>query len=70
MKPLLSRLRQRFNLSVAETGQQDVWQAGEITCVMVGNDAALIHATFQEILRWMEQDWPDVQIVKDQIEMI
>jgi uncharacterized protein YlxP (DUF503 family) len=70
MKPLISRLRQRFNLSVAETGQQDIWQTGEITCVMVGNDSALIHATFQEVLRWMETDWPDLQIAKDQIEML
>lgn len=70
IKPLVARLHQRFNLSVAETGLQDSWQAAEVTCVMVGTDAARIHASFQEILKWIEISRPDLQMITDEMEWI
>ena len=37
VKSLKDRLHDRFNVSVAETGQQDVWQRAELTaCVVAG----------------------------------
>lgn len=37
VKSLKDRLHDRFNVSVAETGHQDVWQRAELTaCVVAG----------------------------------
>jgi uncharacterized protein len=37
LKSLKDRLHERFNVSVAETGHQDVWQRGELAaCVVSG----------------------------------
>ena len=33
IKSICERLRQRFNLAVAETDAQDLWQAGEVGLV-------------------------------------
>ena len=39
LKPLTAALRQRLNVSVAETGHQDLWQRAEIACAAVGQRA-------------------------------
>ena len=41
LKPLTAALRQRLNVSVAETGNQDLWQRAEIACAAVGSARAL-----------------------------
>lgn len=38
VKSLKERLQSRFNLSVAETGYQDMWQRAEITAAVVATD--------------------------------
>ena len=40
LKPLTAALRQKLNVSVAETGHQDLWQRAEIACAAVGIGAA------------------------------
>lgn len=42
LKPLQSRLRRELNLSVAETGLQDVWQRAELACAGLGSDRAVV----------------------------
>lgn len=37
VKSLKDRLRDRFNVSVAETGHQDLWQRAELTACVVSN---------------------------------
>jgi uncharacterized protein YlxP (DUF503 family) len=38
VKSLKDRLHARHNISVAETGHQDLWQRAEITACVVGSD--------------------------------
>ena len=37
IKPLMSRLRRDFNISVAEMDLQDRWQEAVIGCAMIGS---------------------------------
>jgi uncharacterized protein YlxP (DUF503 family) len=46
LKSLKDRLHQKFNVSVAETARQDLWQRAELTCAVVSTDRR--HA--QEVL--------------------
>lgn len=47
LQSLKSRLRRDLNLSVAETGHQDLWQRAELACAGVGSD----HTVVEEMLR-------------------
>ena len=47
LKPLTSGLRRTLNVSVAETGHQDLWQRAEVVCAAVGSDRGVV----EEILR-------------------
>ncbi len=38
LKSLKDRLHNRFNVSVAETAFQDLWQRAELTCCVVATD--------------------------------
>jgi uncharacterized protein YlxP (DUF503 family) len=47
LRSLKDRLRARFNLSVAETDHNDLWQRAELTVCVVSNERA--HA--EDVLR-------------------
>ena len=70
LKPLLSRLHREFNISVAEVDHQDAWQAAVIACAIVSNDPAHSQRVLQQVVQWLESNWPDVQIVEDRIEIV
>jgi len=63
LKPLLARLHREFNVAAAEVAHQDVWQSAEIAIVVVGNDAGHLRAELQNIVRWIEDNRPEVEVV-------
>ena len=70
LKPLLARLHREFNVSAAEVDHQDAWQACVIACAIVSNDMAHNQRVLQQVVQWLESNWPDVEIVEDKIEII
>ncbi|MCA9932104.1 MAG: DUF503 domain-containing protein [Anaerolineales bacterium] len=69
LKSVISRLRQQFNLSVAEVDCQDVWQTAVIGLAAVGNDTRFLHSLLEKAVGWIEQQRPDVPIAAYNIEM-
>jgi hypothetical protein len=70
LKPLLSRLHRQFNISTAEVDHQDAWQSAVIACATVSNDPAHNQRLLQQVVHWMEDNWPDIEIMDDKIEII
>ncbi len=70
LKPLLARLHREFNISVAEVDRQDAWQEAVIACALVSNDNGHTQRSLQAIVHWIEQNWPDVDLMNDQIEIL
>jgi uncharacterized protein YlxP (DUF503 family) len=70
LKPLLARLHRQFNLSVAELDLQDKWQETIISCGMVGNDNVHLEQSLQAVVRWVESNWLDMQLMDEKIELI
>ncbi|HEX5387637.1 MAG TPA: DUF503 domain-containing protein [Gemmatimonadales bacterium] len=54
LKPLTASLRRSCNLSVAETGHQDLWQRAEIACAAVGSARAVVEETLRSADRLVE----------------
>ena len=54
IRPLTSALRQRCNVSVAETAQQDTWQRAEIACAAIGSDRRVVEETLRAADRIVE----------------
>ncbi|MGD1996886.1 MAG: DUF503 domain-containing protein [Anaerolineae bacterium] len=70
LKPLLTRLRQEFNLATAEVDLQDVWQSAVIGLVTLSNDAGHVHSVLESAVHWIEFHHPDVQVVDWGIEVL
>jgi uncharacterized protein YlxP (DUF503 family) len=70
LKPLLARLHKEFNISVTEFDHHDVWQSSVIACSMVSVDNGHIQRSLQKVVGWVENNWPDVTLIDDQIEII
>ena len=55
LKPLTSGLRRALNVSVAETGHQDLWQRAEIACAAVGSARNIVEETLRAADRLVEE---------------
>lgn len=70
LKPLIARLHREFNISVAEIDRQDAWGESILACALVSNDHHHTQSSLQKIARWVDDYWPDVSLVDEQIEIM
>ncbi|HHU76131.1 MAG TPA: DUF503 domain-containing protein [Firmicutes bacterium] len=55
-KSIIQRLQKRFNISVAETGYQDMHRRAEIGFALVSNETVYLDKKMQEIMAFLEGD--------------
>jgi len=53
-KSLSSKIRAKFNVSVAEIGANDKWQILELGIVTVGNDRQFVDTSINSILNYID----------------
>ena len=70
LKPLLARLHREFNVSAAELDQMDAWQSAILGCACLSNDMRHNQRVLQQIVDWVENNWPDVLVVEQRIEAL
>ena len=46
-------VRQKFNVSVAEVGDNDVWQRAVVGLALVGNDRTFVESSLDEVSRFV-----------------
>jgi len=70
IKPLISRLHREFNVSVAEMDLQDKWTETVIACAMVNSDSVVLQQSLQSMMKWVEANWTDGDVIDMRIEVI
>src|SRR5574340_220255 len=70
IKPLLTRLHREFNISTAEDGLNDHWQQTIILCALAANDAAYAQKALQAVLSFIEEHYPNFEIIDHSIEIV
>ena len=70
IKPVLTRLHREFNVASAEMDLQDIWQSTIIGCATLSGDSSQNQRLLQQIVNFVEQNWPDLLIVDHSIELI
>ena len=53
LKSLTDRLRNEFNVSVAETARQDAWQAAEVTVCIVSSERRHAESVLESVDRFI-----------------
>jgi uncharacterized protein len=56
IRSLTARLRQTFNIAVAEVDDQDLWQSAVIGIVCVSGDSRHADEMCQKVLRFVDND--------------
>lgn len=54
LKSIISRIRNNFNVSIAEVGSNDIHQRAEVGFSVVGNDRALVNSKLDKIFNFAE----------------
>jgi len=69
LKRIIERIKNKFNVSIAEVGNHDLWQSSQIGFCMVGNDKRFINSALDKIIYFIEEI-NIAEITKSDIEII
>ena len=70
VRSLQARIRENFGVSVAETGDQDLWQSAEITIALAASDARHARATLDKIAEFIDEFHLPVEIASAESDYI
>lgn len=70
IKSMLARLRNTFNVSTAEIDHHDVWQSAGIAIVTVSGSTVHARQVVSKTISWIEEHFPDVMIVRQEVEVL
>jgi uncharacterized protein YlxP (DUF503 family) len=68
LKSLKDTLSNKFNISVAETDEQDVWQTAEIGVAAVGTDTRFVQSVLTSVVNYV-RFFGGVELVDSQQEI-
>ena len=69
IKGLKEKIGRRFNASVAEVGDNDIWRSAILGVATVGNDAKFLQSVCQKIVNFVEE-YDDADLADFSIEVI
>ena len=69
IKRMRERLRRSYNISIAETDDQDEWTLATFGITAAGSDIAIVNSLLDRILNTL-QDWRDATLADHRIEII
>lgn len=62
LRPIIEKLKNRFNVAVAEIDKQDSWQSATIAVVSVSTDKKHIEKVLQQVINFLDENFPDLHI--------
>ncbi len=55
LRKVIDRVRARFDVAIAETGDNDLWQRAEVGVAAVGNDRRFVNEVLDKVADFIEQ---------------
>jgi len=66
---LKAKLQKRFNIAVAEVGENDLWQKSIVGIVTVANESSRVNQTLDHVLNDIRKN-PSLELLRSQIEVL
>ncbi len=70
VKSLISKLRNQYNISIAEVEDHDLWQLATLGISCISNNGQHIDETITKIINFIVQNYPELEIVSQETEII
>jgi uncharacterized protein YlxP (DUF503 family) len=65
---IITRLQNKFHVSVAEVDNQDLWQLTTLGVACVSNHRRHADDTLTNVVKFIVQNYPDVELLSSKIE--
>ncbi len=69
VKSVVSRLRNQYNISIAEVEDQDLWQLVTLGITCVSNHNQHVDETLSKVIGFITSNYPELEIVDHQTEI-
>jgi len=69
IKSIIARLQNRYNVSVAEIDNQELWQLATLGISCVSNNRRHADETLANVIRFIIQNYPDVELLNSEVEV-
>lgn len=69
IQSLIEQVRRRLNVSVAEVGHQDAWQAATLGIACVANERRFLDEVTTKAEKFFESD-PRIEVIASQVEIL
>jgi len=69
IKSIIARLENKYNVSVAEVDNQNLWQLATLGIACVSNRRRHADATLSSVVKFVAQNYPDVELLSSEIEV-
>ena len=70
LKSVVAKLKNRFNISIAEVDDNDLWQVAMLGISCVSNNDKVVDETFTKVINFIENNYPELEIVNQDIEIL
>ena len=70
IKSIIARLQNKFNVSVAEIDDQDLWQLAVLGISCVSSHRRHADDTLANVVKFVVQNYPDVEVLGSEIETL
>ncbi len=68
LQSLIKRLRNRFNISIAEVGCNDLWQRSELGVAAICRNSGSAHRVMEQVNSFIEQE-SNIDIISSKVEI-
>jgi len=62
LSSLITRLKKKFNVSVAEIDLNDVWKSAKLGIAIVAKDGYIFDSMIDSIITFIESNFPDIYV--------
>jgi uncharacterized protein YlxP (DUF503 family) len=69
IKSIITRLQNRYKVSVAEVDNQNLWQLSTLGIACVSNHRRHADETLSNVVKFIVQNYPNVELLSSEIEI-
>ena len=70
VRSVTSQVKNRFNVSIAEIDDQDMWQVATLGITCVSNDSRHVNETLSHVMNFIETVRGDAEVLDYEIELL
>jgi len=70
IQSIITRLRNRFNVSVAEVDNQGLWQIATLGIACISNQRRHADEILANVVKFIVLNYPDVELLRSEIETL